>query len=105
MLTAPAAPRLRERRQNRGKKKRKGIRATREFIRVPDAGGPCLAEAGVPLHRCPVASSRAADPPATAGCGQEALPEVLRHESVNDRIYAAGMQRVRGDCHHCGRVR
>ncbi|OAD54972.1 hypothetical protein WN48_05852 [Eufriesea mexicana] len=44
---------------------------------IPDTGRPGLAEARVPFHRRPVTPSWTANPPATAGCRQEALPEVL----------------------------
>lgn len=42
----------------------------------------------MPPHRRPVPSSGATDPPAAAGSGQKTLPEVFRHKSVNDWIYA-----------------
>lgn len=42
---------------------------------IPYTGRPGLAEARI--HRHPVLPSRAAAPPATAGCRHEALPEVL----------------------------
>lgn len=49
----------------------------------------------MPLHRRPVPSSGATDPPAAAGSGQKTLPEVFRHKSVNDWIYATGTRNTR----------
>lgn len=49
----------------------------------------------MPPHRRPVPSSGATDPPAAAGSGQKTLPEVFRHKSVNDWIYATGTRNTR----------
>lgn len=67
------------------------LSTVREQLHLPHAGSSGLAEAGMPRHGRPLASSGIADPSA-AGSRQEALPEVLRHKPIHYRVYAAAMR-------------